>query len=60
MGSIPKMGKRQAVSVDAFYALLDAWFRTTNEATVGDIINNAGADRVACLFRCPLEKKESQ
>jgi hypothetical protein len=42
VASIAKMKKREAVSRDEFYELLDAWFKTTNESTVGDVVNNAG------------------
>ncbi len=42
MGSMQKMSKRDAVAADAFYGLIDAWFKTTDEATIGDAANYQG------------------
>lgn len=48
MASISKMSKSQAMGVGAFYRLLDTWFKTTNEATIGDVVNHQG--RVAWVW----------
>ena len=42
MSSIPRMTRAEAVTQAELYAMLDQWFKTTNEQTIGDVANNQG------------------